>query len=187
MKRPDVRLAWREKLTIVFLIFSFCGLVLFYIIEFGRLLCPGQNTVWNTGQLGGHSTMDNFWVSVAGVVYDITPFAQGDHSSVTQAPVTKTDMQQLAGQDLTHYFPVPLVTGCSGLVSDANLALTAANFSSSIPNAVHTSGIQTQLSGALTSENWYQQTFLPAMEQYRKGDFVISRHDISTQANQDGR
>lgn len=187
MKRPDVRFAWREKLTIVFLIFSFCGVVLFYIIEFGRLLCPGQNTVWNTGQLGGHNSMNNFWVAVAGVVYDITPFAQGDHSSVTQAPVTSTDMLQLAGQELTEYFPVPLVTGCSGLVTDSNLALTPANFSSSIPNAVHTSGVKTQLTGALTSENWYPQTFLPAMQQYKKGDFVWTRHDIVKQANEDGR
>lgn len=131
--------------------------------------------------------MDNFWVAVGGVVYDITPFAQGDHSSVTQAPVTKTDMQQLAGQELTEYFPVPLVTGCAGLVTDPNLALTAANFSTSVPNAVHTSGVQTRLTGALTSENWYQQTFLPAMEQYKKGDFVWTHHDVSKQANEDGR
>ena len=140
MKRPDVRMAWREKLAIVFLIFSMCGIVLFYIIFFGKLLCPGQNTVWNTGQLGGHSTLDNYWVAVAGEVYDLTDFVGGDHSNVQSAPVTTTDMLQLGGQELTHYFPVPLITGCPGLVSDANLIMTPANFSADIPNAVHTSG-----------------------------------------------
>jgi chitin synthase len=96
-------------------------------------------------------------------------------------------MLELAGLELTHYFPVPLVTGCVGLVTNGNLALTAANFSSSIPNAIHYSGIQTSLTGALTNESWYPDTFLPAMEQYRKGPFVWGKSDIANQANIDGR
>lgn len=164
-----------------------CGIVLFYIIEFGKLLCPGQNTVWNTGQLGGHNNLQNYWVAVAGEVYDLTDFVQGDHSNVIQAPVTSTDLTTLAGRELTHYFPVPLVTGCPGLVSDSNLALTAANFTLDVPNAVHYSGGQTTLTGALTKEDWYPNTFLPAMEQYKKGAFVWGHNDIKKQASDAGR
>jgi len=40
MKRKDVQMAWREKLTICFFIFLLCGTVIFYIIFFQRLLCP---------------------------------------------------------------------------------------------------------------------------------------------------
>ena len=41
MKRPDIRLSWREKMTIFRLIFILNAVVNFYIIiEFGYLLCP---------------------------------------------------------------------------------------------------------------------------------------------------
>ena len=40
MKRKDVQMAWREKLTICFFIFMLCGTVIFYIIFFQRLICP---------------------------------------------------------------------------------------------------------------------------------------------------
>jgi chitin synthase len=40
MRRKDVQMAWREKVTICFLIFLLCGTVIFYIIFFQRLICP---------------------------------------------------------------------------------------------------------------------------------------------------
>lgn len=43
IKRPDARLAWREKVTLCAFIFLLCGFVLFYIIAFGLLLCPEYN------------------------------------------------------------------------------------------------------------------------------------------------
>jgi len=45
-------------------------------------------------------------------VYDITKFWRGDHSNIQSIPVMQTDMKQLAGLELTHYFPVPLNEGC---------------------------------------------------------------------------
>jgi len=42
MKPPDIRLAWREKVAIFFLIFLLNVTVIFYIVEFGRLLCPNR-------------------------------------------------------------------------------------------------------------------------------------------------
>jgi chitin synthase len=40
MKRKDVQMAWREKVTICFFIFLLCGTIVFYIIFFQRLICP---------------------------------------------------------------------------------------------------------------------------------------------------
>jgi chitin synthase len=45
MKRKDVQLAWREKVTIFFLIFMLCATIIFYIIFFQKLLCPEFDTV----------------------------------------------------------------------------------------------------------------------------------------------
>ena len=42
MKRPDVRMAWREKLALCIIILFMCLFLLFFIIVFGQLLCPTQ-------------------------------------------------------------------------------------------------------------------------------------------------
>ncbi|KAJ8606454.1 hypothetical protein MRB53_040968 [Persea americana] len=66
MKRADVRMAWREKVVIVFAIFFLNAFVVFYIIEFGRLLCPNYDKAWNAKELSYHDGDDDFWVSVRG-------------------------------------------------------------------------------------------------------------------------
>ena len=80
MKRPDVRLAWREKVTIFWLIFLFNALVIFYIVEFGRLLCPNFKA-WGPSEVAQHQGSNDYWVSVQGVVYDLSNFFNGDHST----------------------------------------------------------------------------------------------------------
>ncbi|KAF9503157.1 hypothetical protein BS47DRAFT_1402684 [Hydnum rufescens UP504] len=157
----------------------------FYIIPFGHLLCPGQNSVWSEAELGGHSTPTNFWVVVAGEVYNITPFWGGNHSNVAAVPVTQTNVLELAGAELAQYFPVPLVAGCLGFVTDASLALQAENFSAQVPNAMHYSGQHTSLTEALMSEAWYLNVFPPTMKQYRKGS-LSTKDNIAKQAN-DGK
>ncbi|KAF8324620.1 chitin synthase [Cantharellus anzutake] len=188
MKRPDVRMAWREKLTICMMIGAFCGLILFYIIVFGMLLCPGQNKVWNTAELGGHDADNNFWVALHGSVYDITKFWRGHSSNDPSVSITQQDMLSLAGLELTQYFPVPLSEGCSAFVTDGVLSLTPANFTPGVPQAIHYSGAQTLYTGTdLSNSKWYTSTFLPTMRQYYKGPFVYSRREVANQANKDGR
>ena len=48
MKRKDVQMAWREKVTICFFIFLLCGTVVFYIIFFQKLICPEFDKVYTT-------------------------------------------------------------------------------------------------------------------------------------------
>jgi chitin synthase len=55
MKRPDIRLAWREKFTIFVLIFLMNALVIFYIVEFGRLLCLNFDKARMTTELAEHT------------------------------------------------------------------------------------------------------------------------------------
>jgi len=50
MKRKDVQIAWREKVTINIIILFLCVLILFYIIGLGRLICPSVKE-WGYGQL----------------------------------------------------------------------------------------------------------------------------------------
>jgi chitin synthase len=112
MKRPDVRLAWREKLAIFILIFFLNALVIFYIVIFGRLLCPNFNKAWGLNEVAQHTGTTDYWVTIQGSVYDVSNFVQGDHSDINSEPSNSVDiLDALAGQDLTYYFPVPLTLG----------------------------------------------------------------------------
>jgi chitin synthase len=175
MKRPDVQLAWREKITIFWLIFILNGVVVFYIVEFGRLLCPTFDKAWNIDELGGHQGKNDYFVAIQGVVYDVTNFVFGDHSDVNNLPSDTPDvLDSLAGQDLTAYFPVPLTLGCPGLVTDPNMVLTVKNTSTIVqPLAVHKSGSASNgQSKGLSANDWYTSTFLPRIKEFKKGPLV---------------
>ena len=185
MKRPDIRLAWREKVTIFFLIFLMNAIVIFYIVEFGRLLCPDFDKAWSLTEVGDHTGKNDYWVTIQGQVYDVTNFIQRQHSDISGEPSNAQDtLDALAGQDLTNYFPPPLVLGCPSLVTDASLLFQHQNFSAVIPTAVHTSGSQQPAqSTKLDASDWYTSRFLPTIQQYRKGPLVYDSKAISSAAN----
>ncbi|KAJ3528406.1 hypothetical protein NM688_g8003 [Phlebia brevispora] len=109
MKRPDVQLAWREKVTIFMLIMILNGIVIFYIIEFGRLLCPDFDKAWAVNEVGQHTDSNDYWVAIQGKVYDVSNFVHGQHSDISGTPSNAEDtLDALAGQDLTGYFPPAL-------------------------------------------------------------------------------
>ncbi|KAF9007947.1 chitin synthase-domain-containing protein [Cyathus striatus] len=182
MKRPDIRLAWREKFAIFWLILLLNGFIIFYIIEFGRLLCPNFDKAWGLNEVAQHQGDADFWVTIQGVVYDVSNFVHGDHSDITGVQSDTADvLEQLAGQDLTYYFPPPLVLACP-MVEDDSLFLTRKNFTVLNNNAVHTSGrLQTQ-SQAMSAADWYTQTFLKKMDGFKKGPLVYEKKVIVSDA-----
>ena len=185
MKRPDIRLAWREKVTIFFLIVLMNSIVIFYIVEFGRLLCPDFNKAWATTEVAQHTGTNDYWVAIQGQVYDITNFIQRQHSDIAGEPSNSQDtLEVLAGLDLTDYFPPPLVLGCPSLVTDTNLVFQYQNFSPVIPTAVHTSGSQQAAQNTqLDSSDWYTSRFLPTIKQYHKGPLVYDNQAIKSGAS----
>ncbi|KAL4910017.1 hypothetical protein BDW74DRAFT_144240 [Aspergillus multicolor] len=185
MKRPDVRMAWREKLVLVLLILLFNGVVCFYIIAFGDLLCPGKDKVWNEKEVGWHTTTNNFYVSIHGYVYDISKFAKVTHGTTT-SEATPSDMKELAGEILDAYFPPPLTRMCGNYVDDLSISLqnndtTATN---DHPLAVHKSGPRDQpdTTTAMHNITWYEQDFLPTINDYYKGKLVWSKSTVKKQA-----
>lgn len=111
-------------------------------------------------------------------------FVHGDHSNGEGSTKSNSAdvLDVMAGQDLTYYFPPPLVLGCAGLVTDNQLSLTRQNFTDVAPLAHHISGaLQTSIEG-LEPADWYSQTFFPKMKPMRKGPLVIARHEVAVQA-----
>ena len=185
MKRPDVRMAWREKVVLVLLIFLLNALVVFYIVAFGNLLCPNFDKAWNALEVSEHQGTDDFYVSVRGKVYDITSFWQVPHSTVPGAITNGQTMLPFAGQDLDPLFPPPLYVACPQLVKEKTIQLRAnasANSVSSNSAAVHWSGANAQFRKSdLKSDDWYSGTFLPKMNHFYKGDLVWDPGNVTSQ------
>lgn len=180
MKRPDIRFAWREKLVLFAFIAFMNGLVLFWIIGFGRLLCPNFDKAWNAKEVATHGGENDFYVSIRGKVYDISKFWKISHGDGTRT-TTQATMLPFAGLNLDEYFVPPLITACPGL----NIAQTTALLSNTTveySNALHTSGyLQSDTTSALYSTNWYWDVFQPAMKEYYKGDLVVAKSTIQQQ------
>ncbi|KAI9688069.1 MAG: hypothetical protein M1822_001574 [Bathelium mastoideum] len=186
MKRPDVRMAWREKLVLVSLIFLINAIIVFWIIGFGRVLCPNFDKVWSNDEVATHQGDNDFWVSVHGKVYDISKFWKTDHSDTPSLPTTTTTMQPFAGMNLDEYFPVPLTIACPGLVDDTSVWLSP-NSTPLYPQGIHYSGPYRQANPktALHDIDWYPNTFEPAILQYYKGDLVQDPKNVSEQGQND--
>lgn len=183
MKRPDVRFAWREKIVLMFLIFLLNATVIFWIVEFGNLLCPSLHKVWNQKEVGYHQAQNDFWVSIHGKVYDITKFAKVAHGDI-EPLATPTSMQTFAGLNLDEYFPPPLTKACSYLVTDEATRLLA-NTTIVNPQGVHTSGplYQTNNETHLHSIDWYADRFLPKIQEYYKGELVTTKGSVNSQGS----
>ncbi|KFA73586.1 hypothetical protein S40288_02580 [Stachybotrys chartarum IBT 40288] len=183
MKRPDVRMAWREKLVLVFFIALINGIILFWIVGFGNVICPNSDRAWSRGEVATHMGENDFWVSIRGKVYDISDFWRRQHSD-TNIPTSEENMLPLAGLDMDNYFVPPLFRACQGL-GIAETTRLAHNTTPEYEIAVHTSGMYTSDSTSnLRNDNWYWDTFEPAIEEYYQGDLVWNEGRIRSEGRE---
>lgn len=186
MKRPDVRMAWREKVLLVLIIFLLNAIVVFYIVAFGKLICPKWDKAWNEKEVGFHQGDNDYWVSFRGGVYDLTDFWQLQHSD-TQTDTTTELMEPFAGTDVSEYIVPPLYRACAAYVTSDRITLQN-NETLQYQTAVHTSGNMTaDPTSALAEEDWYDQKFLPRMEEYYKGELVVTTNKVKKEGNENQR
>ncbi|KAF2762157.1 hypothetical protein EJ05DRAFT_448546 [Pseudovirgaria hyperparasitica] len=180
MKRPDVRMAWREKLVLCLLIFLLNATIIFYIVFFGKLLCPNKDKVWNRQEVSYHQGDDDFYVSHRGKVYDISDFWRKQHSD-THIETTTENMQPFAGADMDPYIIPPLTLACPGLVTDNQITLIS-NTTTGNTQGIHKSGNMTSdRTSKLASQTWYSENFLPKMKEYYKGPLVTEKSKIESE------
>lgn len=177
MKRPDVRMAWREKVVLVLLIILMNAIIIFYIVIFGKLLCPLKDKVWARNEVSYHQGKNDWYVSHMGVVYDLTDFWQRQHSD-TAIKTTEERMQPFGGADMTPYILPPLNIACPNLITDSRAQLRP-NTTITDSTAQHLSGdLATDPTSALSKDNWYPTVFLPKMNEFKKGDLVWDKKKI---------
>ncbi|KAG9245250.1 chitin synthase-domain-containing protein [Calycina marina] len=179
MKRPDVRMAWREKLVLVWFIFLINAIIIFWIVGFGKVLCPNFDKAWDAEEVATHSGDSDYWVSIRGKVYNFSKFWKLQHSD-TVIETTSTTMESFGGLNMDEYFVPPLTLACPGLVTDDTLVLLM-NDTEAIADssAQHISGsLQAYTDSKLYETDWYNKYFLPRIEEYYHGELVISADTI---------
>ncbi|KAL7627389.1 hypothetical protein AAE478_001582 [Parahypoxylon ruwenzoriense] len=177
MKRPDVRMAWREKFVLVFLITIINAFIVFWIMVFGQLICPNFDKAWLQTEVATHQGADDFWVSIHGRVYDITNFWRQQHSD-SNIETTNELMQEYAGLNLDEYFVAPLPLTCPGLGIPETIQLQKNN-TPTLVQGVHTSGYyQPDQTTKLRSATWYRDTFQPKIKEFYHGDLVWDLQNV---------
>ncbi|KAI5299467.1 F-actin-capping protein subunit alpha, partial [Ascosphaera pollenicola] len=190
MKRPDIRLAWREKFVLFLLIILANAAVIFWIVGLDYILCPNRKKVWSVDEVSLRNTENKYWVAIHGKVYDITDWWRVQHSDISGRDTTADVMMPLAGLDLTQYFMPPWSLACPGLVGENDnppIVQNTTRTPDDHPEASHTSGSQANPSSKLHDDDWYTKYFQPKIKQYYKGYIVIKKKDIVNDAqNNDG-
>ncbi|KAI9224153.1 chitin synthase-domain-containing protein, partial [Blastocladiella britannica] len=98
MKRPDIQMAWREKLAICIGIGFLCVVQLFTIIGLGPVICPKQN-IFNLDELWYKTEDLTALIAIYGQVYKLEQFVSfGSYHPANM-------MWAYAGLDVTAGFP----------------------------------------------------------------------------------
>ncbi|KAK6067389.1 Chitin synthase 6 [Seiridium cupressi] len=182
MKRPDVRMAWREKLVLVFLIALANATIIFWIIWFGKLLCPNSDKAWDIDEVGTHTGTTDYWVAIHGKVYDLSKFYKLQHSD-TDTETSSSNMEQFAGLDLSEYFVAPLPLSCPGLGIDRTTYLKQ-NSTPELTEGIHYSGyLQPDSTSKLSSDTWYRDYFEPRIKEYYHGDLVYDKSTVESEGS----
>ena len=111
LKRSDIRMAWREKLTINIMVWFICGCAVFVIAVLGNLICPRQY-VFSPSEFAGHTGTDAF-TAIRGEVFNLNTII-GMHQSAVDVVPAKS-LQKYAGVDATGIFPVQVNALCNGI------------------------------------------------------------------------
>ncbi|KAI8327438.1 chitin synthase-domain-containing protein [Choanephora cucurbitarum] len=111
MKRKDIQIAWREKLTLCMLIFLMSGFVIWFLVFFGKLVCPHQD-VFSLSELQAHNKPEKAYVTIRGEVFDLTKFAP--HHWASQV-IPASAILSYAGKDISDLFPVQVSALCEGV------------------------------------------------------------------------
>ncbi|KAK4515380.1 inositol hexakisphosphate and diphosphoinositol-pentakisphosphate kinase [Mucor velutinosus] len=176
LKRPDIQIAWREKMTLCLCIFLTSGFIIWFLVFFGTIVCPHQD-VFSTSELQSHASKDNAYVAIRGEVFDLTKFAP--HHWASQV-IPQDAVLEYGGKDASSLFPVQvsaLCQGTTGTVSpyvsldfNPNLTDTNAQYHNFLPDT------------ADPRPDWYFQQMTYLRKNYKLGAMGYTPKDIATQA-----
>lgn len=185
MPRPDVRMAWREKVAINFIIWFMCACVIFIMIGFPNLICPTQH-VFSESELTSYNGKNgkSSYVAIRGIVYDLNAFMPIHYPSI----IPTKSLKKYAGKDATNLFPVQVSALCNGKDGSINPAVQLDyknhNYSSSgtLVSSTDKNAVYHDFRWATNDSRpdwfWEQQTYMKA--NYMKGRVGYSPEYVKT-------
>ena len=185
IKRPDVRMAWREKFAINLLIWLSCLFVVFFILIFPRLICPTQD-VFSSAELQSHNgkSSSSSYVAIRGYVFDLGRFMPSHYPSI----IPQSDLKKYAGVDATDLFPIQVSGLCTGINGPIDDQVTIN------PNPVNVTGSAAVISGldpntnyhdfrAFTNDSrrdWFAEQMMYLKGNYKVGNIGYTSSYVST-------
>lgn len=173
IKRPDVRIAWREKFAINLLIWFSCLFIVFFIFFFPRLICPTQN-VFSQQELSSHNgkSSNTAYVAIRGWVFDLGDFIPNHYPQI----IPDAALMKYAGVDATALFPVQVSALCIGVNGPVDDQVTIQ------PNPVNITGAATVITSGDPNANYHdfraftndsRPDWFYEQMQYLKGNFKV--------------
>ncbi|PWZ00150.1 putative Chs8-chitin synthase 8 [Testicularia cyperi] len=163
LKRPDIRMAWREKLAINMMIWFICGCAVFVIVILGNLICPKQH-VYSSTEFASHKG-DNSYTSIRGEVFDLSEIVTMHRSIVGVVP--ENSILAYAGEDATSIFPVQVNALCNGVDGNVSPWVQLSNENSTDKNAQYHDFRSFHTQDA--RPDWYYETMWLLRAKYRRG------------------
>lgn len=177
MKRPDIRLAWREKFSLCFLIFLLSAAMVWFIAFFSHIICPVKH-IYSQYELQSKTSSADGIVSIRGEVFDLGKFAPRHWASEI---IPNMALIQYAGQDVSHLFPVQVSALCEGAQEPVSLAMHLDNYVGlTDPNAKYH---DFRYSTDDYRPDWYFEKMTYLRKNYRLGYMGYDASDVRYQAN----
>lgn len=175
MKRKDIRVAWREKVTLCMIIFLMCAFVIWFLVFFSEVICPKQH-IYSPAELASHDKTNSkgAYVAIRGEVFDLTKFAP-HHYPMNLVPTSS--VMEYGGQDVTNLFPVQVSALCPGVSEFVSLDYQI--------NLTDTNGQyhDFRYSSDAYNPNWYYDQMTMLRKNYKVGNMGYEYKAISDQAS----
>ncbi|CAO1621031.1 unnamed protein product [Jaminaea pallidilutea] len=175
MTRPDIKMAWREKLAINLMIWFICGCAVFVIAVLGNIICPTQH-VYSQNELTGHSSDDNAWTAIRGEVFDLTDIVSMHRSVISVVPNKR--ILQYAGIDSTSLFPVQVSALCNGVTGTVSPWVQLSGGNTTDKNAQYHDFRSFHTDDA--RPDWYLESMVLLRANYRVGWMGYDSDDIDS-------
>ncbi|ORX90887.1 hypothetical protein K493DRAFT_409623 [Basidiobolus meristosporus CBS 931.73] len=183
MKRSDIQLAWREKVTLCILIVLLWGVLMFVIVGLGLILCP-RVYYYNATDVAYHQAEGDLYAYMYGRVYDVSIFANQNHATGVSfedmlSAITTTE------NNVEPYFEIPLNVQCPGLgISDTSTMKIQSDYQLAIQVPHQTGQFQLVPTNPMKPANWFYETALPRLNLWAKGDVAWEADHIRKMAQE---
>ncbi|KAI1083650.1 glycosyltransferase family 2 protein [Whalleya microplaca] len=184
MSRKDVRMAWREKVAINFMIWLSCAVAAFFIVGFPLLICPKQY-VFSSEELSAYNGKDGngAYAAIRGQVFDIGSYAPVHYPNY----LSTKSITQYGGLDISSLFPVQVSALCQGKNGQVDPSVTLDYKSTNISGSASVINSQDlnahyhdfRYFTSLYQKDWFYEK-MQTLKPWKKGNIGYSAQYVAT-------